>query len=149
MIAAGQPAPDFTATTTDGSTIRLSDFQGSKNVVLYFYPKDNTPGCTKEACTFRDAKDKLAAEDTVILGVSLDDQASHRGFTKKFDLNFPLVVDQDGKICRLYGTLNAERGHSNRITYLIGKDGKILKVYPKVNPEENAQEILDFLHAQG
>ena len=149
MIAEGQPAPDFTATTTDGSTIRLSDYQGKQNVVLYFYPKDDTPGCTREACSFRDASEVLAAEDTVILGVSADDQTSHQKFTVKYNLNFPLIVDQDAEICRLYHAYNEDKGYANRISYLIGKDGTVLKMYLKVNPDEHAQEILEAVRAQG
>ncbi len=148
MLAEGTPAPDFSAVTTDGKTVKLADFRG-KRVVLYFYPKDDTPGCTREACNFRDTSAQFKELDTVVLGVSVDDQASHQKFTEKYSLPFPLIVDASKEICRKYGALNEERGVASRITYLIGKDGKIAKAYATVKPDEHAGELLAELKKQG
>src|SRR4051812_2335290 len=102
MLKPGDIAPDFSAMTTDGAVVTLHNYFGRNNVVLFFYPEDDTSGCTVEACEFRDAKPDFDATDTVVFGVSVDDQASHKAFTDKFNLNFPLIVDEDGKICELY-----------------------------------------------
>ncbi|MBE7561042.1 peroxiredoxin [bacterium] len=142
MLKEGAPAPDFTAITTDGSTVKLSDCRG-KLVVLYFYPKDDTPGCTKEACNFRDNHGEFEKLGAVVWGVSVDDQPSHKKFTEKYSLPFPLIVDATKEISRKYGALNEERGVAGRITYLIGKDGKVAKAYATVKPDVHAQELLE------
>ncbi|MGH7739942.1 MAG: peroxiredoxin [bacterium] len=144
-IQEGASAPDFTLKAGDGSTIQLSQFKGQKNVVLYFYPKDDTPGCTKEACAFRDDISQLTAKDAVVLGVSIDDAASHQAFASKFNLNFPLLCDADGAVSKAYDAFNAEKGYSRRVTAVIGKDGLVKKFFPQVNVEGHSQEVLAAL----
>jgi len=139
----GQAAPDFSAKDDQGNQVRLQDFKGKKNVVLYFYPKDDTPGCTIEACNFRDAYAQFQTQDTQILGVSFDDAASHQAFKQKFHLSFPLLVDSDRKIAQAYGVQGDK--YPSRVTILIGKDGKILKIFRKVDPAGHSGEILKLL----
>jgi thioredoxin-dependent peroxiredoxin len=141
----GSPAPDFSLKATDGSTIQLSQFKGKKSVVLYFYPKDDTPGCTKEACSFRDDISQITAKDAVVLGVSVDDTASHKAFTEKFHLNFPLLSDVGGTVSKAYDAFRPEKGNSARVTAVIDKEGKIKKLFPQVNPEGHSQEVLKYL----
>lgn len=149
---AGSPAPGFTATATDGSTIRLADLRG-KPVVLYFYPRDDTPGCTKEACGFRDVYADIEKLGAVVLGVSTDPVKSHRKFTEKFRLPFPLLADEDKQIVQAYGVwgektfMGRKFMGTNRVTFLIGPDGRIRHVWPKVKPEEHAAEVLAALRA--
>lgn len=143
VLAVGTTAPAFTTKDTNGNTVSLSDFAG-KTVVLYFYPKDDTPGCTKEACSFRDAHEDYQGKDLVVLGVSVDDEASHQQFTQKFNLNFPLLADVDRSITQAYG-VEAQKGdfiYSKRTTYVIGGDGKISQVYETINTETHASDIL-------
>jgi peroxiredoxin Q/BCP len=144
-IQEGQPAPDFSLKATDGSTVQLSQFKGKKNVVLYFYPKDDTPGCTVEACSFRDDISKITAKDAVILGVSVDDTASHQAFTSKYHLNFPLLSDIGGEVSKAYDAFRPEKGNSRRATAIIDKEGKIKKYFPQVTAEGHSQEVLSFL----
>ena len=125
---AGDKAPDFTARDQDGKTVKLSDFAGKQTVLLYFYPKDDTPGCTKEACGFRDRLDDLKKQGVAVLGVSRDDAESHKKFIAKHSLNFPLLVDTDGKITEAYGAGMAGRNMSRRVSFLIDKSGKIVHV---------------------
>jgi len=139
----GQNAPDFSVQDDQGKTVRLKDFQGKKNVVLYFYPKDDTPGCTIEACNFRDDFSKYQSADTQILGVSFDDEASHQSFKKKFNLPFPLLIDQDHKIAQAYGVQGDKV--PNRDTIVIDKEGKVLKIIRKVNPAAHSGELLNLL----
>lgn len=138
-LTAGTIAPAFTVKDTNGNTVSLSDFAG-KTVVLYFYPKDDTPGCTKEAQSFRDAYDEYKGKDMVVLGVSMDDEASHKAFTEKYGLPFQLLADVDGEITKAYdvygGTL------PQRVTYIIDSEGKISQVIDKVNTATHAQDIL-------
>ncbi len=141
----GSPAPDFSLKATDGSTVQLSQFKGKKNVVLYFYPKDDTPGCTKEACSFRDDISQITGKDAVVLGVSVDDTDSHKAFTEKFHLNFPLLSDMGGTVSKAYDAFRPEKGNSARVTAIIDKEGKIKKVFPQVNPEGHSQEVLKYL----
>jgi peroxiredoxin Q/BCP len=140
MLNTGDKAPDFTAETTSGSTISLHDYFGRNNVVLYFYPKDDTSGCTREACEFRDTKPEYDAANAVILGVSQDDQVAHQAFTDKYALNFPLIVDEGGEICDLYGVPH-RNGMPARVTFLIDTDGIITKVWEDVNPTGHAAEV--------
>ncbi|MBD2465150.1 thioredoxin-dependent thiol peroxidase [Oscillatoria sp. FACHB-1407] len=148
----GDTAPDFSLPDGNGNTVQLSDFRG-KWVVLYFYPRDNTPGCTKEACGFRDAYADYQAKDVVVLGVSTDDAKSHTKFTTKFDLPFPLLTDADGQMATTYESyglkkfMGKEYMGISRNTFLIDPDGKIAKVYLKVKPEEHAAQILSDLAA--
>ncbi|MFO1463953.1 MAG: peroxiredoxin [bacterium] len=139
----GQAAPEFSAQDDQGNTIRLQDFKGKKNVVLYFYPKDDTPGCTIEACNFRDGYSQFQTKDTQILGVSFDDAASHQAFKQKFHLPFPLLVDSDRKIAQAYGVGGDK--YPNRDTIVIDKNLKVLKIFRKVDPTHHAGEILNVL----
>lgn len=133
------PAPDFEAKDQVGKTHRLADYKGKK-VVLFFYPKDDTPGCTKEACKFRDRLAPLRETGAEILGVSADSVESHDRFATKYNLPFPLLSDPDQKIIESYGV--AKGDSAQRVSFLIGPDGKIVKVYPKVNPERHSEEVL-------
>lgn len=139
VLTVGTVAPGFNTTDTQGNSITLSSLAG-KTVILYFYPKDDTPGCTKEACGFRDAYADYQGKDVVVLGVSMDDQASHQKFTEKYNLPFPLLVDSSGVITRAYDVDGG--GYSKRVTYVIDGEGKIAKVYQNINTETHARDIL-------
>lgn len=141
-LAIGTEAPTFTAKDTNGNTISLSDFAG-KTVVLYFYPKDDTPGCTKQACSFRDAQPEYQNKDVVILGVSKDDEASHQQFTQKYNLNFPLLADTDGSIIKAYDVDGG--GYAKRVTYVIDPNGKIIHIDSAVNTSTHASDVLTAL----
>lgn len=142
-LSQGDAAPDFEATSDTGSTVRLSEFRGKKNVVLYFYPEDDTPGCTTEAQQFRDDFEEIKYLATEILGVSTDSVASHQAFKAKHELPFMLLADPEGKICRQYGALGLLGGkEAKRITYLIDRDGKIAKFWPVVNPSRHTREVI-------
>src|ERR1041385_637962 len=119
----GDKAPNFEAKDQDGKTVKLSDFAGKQTVLLYFYPKDDTPGCTKEACGFRDRLDDLKKQGVAVLGVSRDDAESHKKFIAKESINFPLLVDTDGKITEAYGAGMEGKKMSRRVSFLIDKDG--------------------------
>ena len=146
----GDKAPDFSAPTNGGGTISLGELKG-KNVILYFYPKDDTPGCTKEACAFRDDFAAFKKKGAVILGVSADSVKAHDKFVKKFELPFPLLADEDKKIVEAYGVwgqksfMGRKYMGIHRVTFLIGPDGNIRKIWPKVKPEEHAEEVLAAL----
>ena len=140
MPETGEPAPDFKAPDQGGSTHNLSDYKG-KTVALFFYPKDDTPGCTTEACKFRDSMQQLKAANTEVLGVSPDSVESHQDFASKFNLPFPLLADPERKIIQDYGAAKGDKS-AKRVTFLIGPDGKILKVYKKVDPERHSDEVL-------
>ena len=143
----GDPAPDFSALSTDGKQLSLKDFAG-KSFVLYFYPKDDTPGCTQEACAFRDSMSEFDAKGLTVLGVSPDSVKAHQKFTTKFSLTFPLLADEGHKIAEAYGVwgekvfMGRRYMGVNRVTFLIGGDGLIRKIWPKVSPEEHAKEVL-------
>ncbi len=143
----GDPAPPFTAPTNGGGTISLADLHG-KNVVLFFYPKDNTPGCTIEACGIRDQFEDLKKQGVVVLGVSTDSVKSHDKFVEKFRLPFLLLADDDKKIVEAYGVwgqksfMGVKYMGTSRVTFLIGPDGRIRKIWPKVKPLGHAEEIL-------
>lgn len=141
-LEAGHRAPDFTALGDDGKTYSLSALAG-RYVILYFYPKDDTPGCTVEAKGFRDDAQAYEAKGAVVLGVSLDDAASHQAFRKEYGLNFPLLVDGRA-LARKYG-VPVRFGYASRQTFVIGKDGVLIKVFRKVNPEGHSKEILALL----
>lgn len=144
MPAVGQPAPAFQSQDQDGRPIALADFKGHP-VVLYFYPKDETPGCTKEACSFRDGYAAIQATGAVILGVSADDVASHKAFAEKFHLPFRLVADPDHRIIDAYGVRMPVLGWAKRTTFLVDASGVIRKVFEGVNPAGHAQEVLAAL----
>ena len=151
-IEPGKKAPDFTAPTDGGGKIKLSDFKGKK-VILYFYPKDDTSGCTKEACAFRDGKPNFSRAKAVVLGVSRDSAARHDKFKKKYDLNFPLVSDEDGKICAKYGTWIEKSMYGRkymgieRATFLIDEKGVVRNVWHKVKVPGHAEEVLAAIKA--
>ena len=143
----GEAAPSFSAQTSGGKSISLADFKGKK-VILYFYPRDDTPGCTKEACAFRDHFAEFQKRGAVVLGVSTDSVKSHDKFAGKFKLPFPLLADEEKKIVEAYGVwgeksfMGRKYLGTNRVTFLIGEDGKIQRIWPKVKPEEHPAEIL-------
>ena len=146
----GDQAPAFTVDTNGGGRLSLADYLG-KNVILYFYPKDDTPGCTKEACAFRDGYADFKKRGAVVLGVSTDPVKSHDKFVEKFKLPFTLLADTDKKIVEAYGVwgektfMGRKYMGTNRVTFLIGPDGKINKIWPKVKPDEHAAEVLAAL----
>ena len=138
-LSIGDLAPAFTAKDTNGNSVSLSDFAG-KTIVLYFYPKDDTPGCTKEACSFRDSYAEYQGKDIVVLGVSADDESSHQKFTEKFNLPFPLLADVDRSIIKAYDVDGG--GYAKRVTYTIAPTGTISHVYTSVKTETHASDIL-------
>jgi peroxiredoxin Q/BCP len=138
----GQSLPDLDLTTENGEHVSTAELTGQKTV-LYFYPKDDTPGCTKEACAFRDRMDDYAEADIQVYGVSLDSPESHREFRAKYNLNFPLLTDEGGRASEALGVLRESRRSTNRVTFLLDLEGKISKVYPEVSPETPADEILE------
>ena len=151
MLKVGDEAPDFSTQAVTGDQmipIRLLDYRG-RRVVLYFYPKDSTPGCTREACAFRDGYAKLQNYGITVLGCSVDSADAHRAFAKKYRLPFPLLLDPDRKIARAYGAENGIPilGLDKRMTYLIGEDGRIAAVYPQVDPAIHARQIIHDLRA--
>ena len=147
MLKEGDAAPDFTTRDASGNQVKLSDFQGQK-VVLYFYPKDDTPGCTKQACSFRDASADYAAQGIKVLGVSLDDEASHQAFASKFNLPFTLLADTDHSVSDAYGVYGEQTWGDKKFmgvarkTFLIDETGTIKKVFDKVNVEQHADEVM-------
>ncbi|MBI1783756.1 thioredoxin-dependent thiol peroxidase [Candidatus Sumerlaeota bacterium] len=147
----GKKAPEFALEASTGEKISLKDFKQKSAVVLYFYPKDDTPGCTKEACDFRDQNTKIKKLGAVILGVSPDDLKKHAKFSGKFDLNFPLLSDIEKKVCQDYGVWVEKSMYGRkymgveRSTFLIGKDGKIAKAWRKVSVTGHAEEVIAAL----
>lgn len=150
MVKEGDHAIDFTLEATNGETVTLSDFKG-KNVVLFFYPKDQTPGCTREACDFRDAYQEFSDLNTVILGISKDSIASHQKFIEKQNLPFLLLSDPEGEVCEKYGVIKDKNMFGRkykgieRSTFVIDKEGKIAKAYRKVKVADHVQEVLQFV----
>jgi len=148
----GDKAPQFLATTQDGSRVSLADFKG-KDVILYFYPRDDTPGCTKEACAFRDEFAAFRNRGAVVLGVSIDSTKSHAKFAAKFMLPFLLLADEDKSMVQAYGVwgqksfMGRKYMGTHRVTFLIGPDGKIKQIWPEVKPQEHAKEVLGALTA--
>jgi thioredoxin-dependent peroxiredoxin len=149
-LKVGDKAPTFTVATSGGGKISLADFKG-QNVILYFYPKDDTPGCTKEACAFRDEFAQFKKRGAVVLGVSPDSVKKHDKFVEKFKLPFTLLADEDKQIANDYGVWGEKTFMGRkymgvfRVTFLIGGDGKIKKIWPSVKPEEHAAEVLAAL----
>ena len=150
MFEKGMKAPKFTLPDKDGNFVSLSDFLGKK-VVLYFYPKDNTPGCTRQACAFAASYEGFKANNVVVIGVSKDSAASHQKFAAKYDLPFVLLSDPDLQVIQAYGVWQEKKLYGKvsmgvvRSTYLIDEQGNIEKVMPKVKPDTNAAEILEYL----
>ncbi len=138
----GQSLPELDLTTENEEHLGTADLKGRKTV-LYFYPKDDTPGCTREACAFRDRMDDYAAADIRVYGVSLDSPESHREFRAKYDLNFPLLTDEGGRASEALGVLRENGRTANRVTFLLDPEGRISRVYPEVSPETHADEILE------
>lgn len=151
MPAVGQKAPALNLPIRggEGESVNIADYAGKKNVVVYFYPKDDTPGCTIEAKEFRDLQKDFAKADTVIIGLSKDSCNSHQKFIDKFELNFILASDEEGDVCERYGVWVEKNMYGKkymgiaRATFLIGKDGKIAAVWPKAKPEGHATEVLE------
>lgn len=139
----GDQAPDFNAHSSDGKTVRLSDLRG-KNVVLYFYPKDDTPGCTIEAKEFTEAIDRFSSSDTQVFGVSYDDAECHKAFIDKYNLKISLLVDDGGKIAKSYESAG-DNGYAKRNTFVIDKNGRIKKIYEGVKPQGHASDVLSVL----
>jgi thioredoxin-dependent peroxiredoxin len=149
-LKVGQKAPDFSVLNDEGQKVKLSDFKGKK-VVLYFYPKDDTPGCTKEACAFRDGISAVKKKGAEVLGISTDSVESHQKFKKKFELNFPLLADTDKKIVESYGTWKEKSMYGKkymgieRTTFVIDEQGKISHIFPKVKVDQHYEEVLGAL----
>jgi peroxiredoxin Q/BCP len=143
-VRVGDAAPDFTLTDQHGKVHSLAEYRDQKNVVLYFYPKDETTGCTREACGFRDKATELRTLGAAVFGVSVDSVESHVRFADKYDLNFLLLSDPEGKVSRAYGALS-EKGTSKRFTFLIDRQGVVRKIYTKVDVNEHASEVARFI----
>ena len=150
MPKVGDKAPEFTLTSGEGNQVSLKDYKG-KWVVLYFYPRADTPGCTIEACSFRDSFKRVESIGAVVLGVSPDTAQAQKKFVDKFDLPFTLVADADKKICNAYGVIQEKNMYGKKVmgvartTFIIGPDGKIKHIFQKVKPEGHAEEVLDWL----
>ena len=150
-ITEGMKAPAFKLPASIGGEIALGDFEGKSHVVLYFYPRDLTPGCTTEACSFRDLKGEFEAAGAVILGVSADSLKSHDKFTARHELNFPLLADDGAEVCKLYGVYREKSLYGKiglgivRTTFVIDKAGIVRKVYPKVSVKDHADEVLEVV----
>jgi peroxiredoxin Q/BCP len=142
---AGDTAPLFTGQDQDGQTVKLNSLIGKKIVLLYFYPKDNTPGCTKEACGFRDRMGELQKDNVEVIGVSFDSAGSHKQFITKYDLNFTLLADADGKIADAYGVRMEGKNMAKRVSFLIGLDGRIVHVTDAGNPDLHFNEMKDAI----
>jgi len=150
QLQPGDLAPPFTGITQDGSTISLADFKG-RNVILYFYPRDDTPGCTKEACAFRDDFTAFEKKGAIVIGVSTDTPQSHAKFAQKYRLPFPLLADEEKRIVQAYGVwgeksfMGRKYLGTYRVTFLIGPDGTIKAIWPEVKPKEHAQQVMAAL----
>lgn len=144
----GKKAPAFSLKDGEGKKVALKDFAG-KTVVLYFYPKDMTPGCTTQACDFRDSMTRIKRKKTVVLGVSRDSEERHQKFKAKYDLNFQLLADEDGKVCEKYGVWQEKKLYGKtfmgivRTTFIIDPDGKIKKIFPKVKVKGHVDQVLE------
>lgn len=153
-LSAGDKAPAFSLNDGEGRKVKLADFKGKK-VVLYFYPRDMTPGCTKEACAFRDDISEFKKRDIVVLGVSTDDEKTHTKFTEKYELNFPLLADTGHEVADAYGVWQEKNMYGKkvwgvkRVTFIIDEKGRIAHVFNKVKPEEHSREVIDVLDKLG
>jgi len=144
-LKVGDMAPDFEGQTSTDTRVRLGDYLGKRNVVLYFYPKDDTKGCTIEACTFRDKLQSIAALWTEVVGVSVDTVESHKKFAEKNSLNFPLISDHDKQISKSYGVLSKDGAYAERMTFIIDREGKIAKIFTNVEITKHTHEIITAL----
>ena len=140
-LSPGDRAPNFSGPTGDGSVVSLSDHAGERALVLYFYPRDNTPGCTREARAFRDTAEMIRASGAEIIGVSTNSEASHQRFASNLELNFPLLADTNGAIAKAYGVLKANGKTAERATFLIDREGIIRNVWPRVTINGHAEEV--------
>ena len=147
-LEVGQTVPDFEAETYGGEKVKLSDYFSDSIIALYFYPRDNTPGCTKEACSLRDGIDDLRDLGVKVLGVSSDSVKSHENFRNKYNLNFPLISDKSREIIETYG-VKSKFNSARRVTFLIDKGGKIKHIWTKVNTSSHAQEVLEKVKELG
>ncbi|MGN0173732.1 MAG: thioredoxin-dependent thiol peroxidase [Acutalibacteraceae bacterium] len=153
MLEINTKAPDFLLPDKDGNEVKLSDFLGKK-VVLYFYPRDNTPGCTKQACAFAKAYEQFKTNDIIVIGISKDSVASHQKFSEKYNLPFILLSDPDLKAIKAYDVWKEKKMYGKvsfgvvRSTYIIDENGEIERAMPKVKPDTNAQEILEYLNCK-
>jgi thioredoxin-dependent peroxiredoxin len=153
VVRAGKMAPDFDLETSEGRRVKLSEFRGKRVVVLYFYPKADTPGCTREACGFRDRIADYAGADVAVLGISPDPVGDVTKFARKFSLNFPLLADEDHAVAERYGVwqeksmMGRKYMGAVRTTFVIGRDGKVAHVFEKVKPEGHEAEVLEWLRA--
>jgi peroxiredoxin Q/BCP len=147
----GKPAPDFTLPSTTGESVSLKQFKGKKTVVLYFYPKDETPGCTREACDFRDHFPDFERHGVVVLGVSTDGLESHRHFMDKHHLPFVLLADEDASVSKMYGVYKQKNLYGKkymgieRTTFVVDRTGRVAQIYPKVKVEGHIQSLLEFV----
>jgi peroxiredoxin Q/BCP len=147
----GKPAPDFTLPASTGETITVRQFKGKKTVILYFYPQDETPGCTKEACEFRDHSAEFEQHNAVVLGISTDNMESHTAFRDKHKLPFPLLSDEDAAVSKLYGVYKLKNLYGKkymgieRTTFVIDRTGRIAQIYPKVKVEGHIPSLLEFV----
>ena len=147
----GKPAPDFTLPSTSGESVSLRSFKGKKTVILYFYPKDETPGCTREACDFRDHQAELEQHQVVVLGVSTDGLESHRHFIDKHQLPFTLLADEDAAVSKMYGVYKQKNLYGKkymgieRTTFVIDRTGRVAQIYPKVKVDGHIQNLLEFV----
>jgi len=152
LVKEGQKAPDFELVSSEGGELRLADLRG-KTVVLYFYPKDDTPGCTREACAFRDTQAQIKKTGAVVLGVSPDSLASHEKFRAKYKLNFPLLADPDKKVAKKYGAFGEKVMYGKKVTgmirstFVIDAEGVVRKVFPRVRVDGHAEKVLEALKA--
>jgi len=145
MPKVGDKAPDFTVAASDGKAVHLQDYVGKGNIVLYFYPKDDTQGCTKEACGIRDSFDEFKGLNAIVFGVSFDSVDSHKKFIEKYKLPFVLLADTDKKVAKMYGAATDSNAVASRVTFVIDKQGKIAFVNPHVNPATHSAELRTFL----
>jgi len=149
----GMEAPSFCLQDYDGKNLCLSDFKGNW-VVLYFYPKDMTPGCTKEACDFRDNNSFFKKKNIFVIGISRDDEKSHKKFAEKYNLNFPIISDKNGEVCKKYGVLVEKNMYGKktigieRSTFIINPEGKLEKIFRKVKVENHLKEVIDFFEGK-
>lgn len=147
----GRPAPDFTLPSTTGESISLKQFKNKKTVVLYFYPKDETPGCTKEACSFRDRHEEFEKNNVVVLGVSTDPLDTHNAFKEKHSLPFPLLTDEDASVSKMYGVYKQKNLYGKkymgieRTTFIVDRTGRVAQIYPRVKVDGHADNVLEFV----
>jgi peroxiredoxin Q/BCP len=144
-LKVGDTAPDFSLLDEHGLQVSLRDYVGKKVVVLYFYPKDFTPGCTAEACSFRDEYKPIQDKGAVVIGVSLDSVESHSKFSEKYNLPFAILSDQNKEVAKAYGVLGVGGFLAKRVTFIINKEGKITHIFPKVDVKQHSEEVLKAL----